>query len=169
MGRMFAMGCTASNAANDLADRAAMQAAMREGFLRNENEAELARIRSEGEQAGLSSQEIERHCEMAYLSDQQIRDMLRQGRGTLKTLGHGVAPTVNRILGHDPDPRQIQRDGVAAPMFVRGELYETTEVRKEGGRTIREGVTWNGPLMKRVRVREEVDGGEFTRVVAEAR
>lgn len=82
---------------------------------------------------------------------------LRQARGVLKTLGHA-------------DSADAERYGAPSPMFVCGEMYQTFEVeRRSDGSIVRHGIALNGPLVKHVRVREEPDGGDFTRVVAEAR
>ena len=128
------MGCSASNAASDLTERAAAQAFTREELIRQV----MAQDGVDYDSAAVEAQ-------------------LRQARATLRTLGHA-------------DSADAERYGAPSPMFVRGEVYQTTEVdRRADGSIIREGVAWNGPLMKRVRVREEMDGGDFTRVVAEAR
>lgn len=128
------MGCSATNASSDLAERARAQAFTRDELIRQ--------IMSQG---GLDYDSAAAEAQ------------LRQARATLRTLGHADSPDAERY-------------GAPAPMHVRGELYETTEVdRRSDGSIIRTGVTWNGPLMKTVRVREEPEGGNFTRVVAEAR
>ncbi len=138
------MGVTASNATSDLANRAREQAAQREQLIRS--------VMGEPVRDPLTGQMVQRDYDSAAVEAQ-----LRQARGTLKTLGHADSPDAERY-------------GAPSPMFVNGELYQTTEVHRESdGRIYREGVRWNGPLMSRVRVREERDGGDYTRVVAEAR
>jgi len=128
------MGCSATNVASDLSERASNQALLRDEL--------IARLMTE---------------EGVDRDTAQIQAQLRQARGVLKTLGHQDSPDAERY-------------GAPVPMFVRGEVYQTTEVdRRSDGSIVRQGVTWNGPLMKRVKVREEPEGGDFTRVVAEAR
>jgi hypothetical protein len=138
------MGCSASNAASDLTNRAREQSAQREQLIHS--------IMNESIRDPFTGRMVQRDYDSAAVEAQ-----LRQARGTLATLGHS-------------DSADAERYGAPSPMFVNGEVYQTTEVHRESdGRIYREGVRWNGPLMSRVRVREERDGGDYTRVVAEAR
>ncbi len=138
------MGCSASNASSDLSERAAAQVAARDALIKQ--------VMNEPIKDPLTGEMVQRDYDSAVVEAQ-----LRQARATLKTLGHNDSPDGERY-------------GAPAPMFVRGEVYQTAEVeRRPDGAIVRTGYNWNGPLMKRVRVREEPDAGPFTRVVAEAR
>jgi hypothetical protein len=148
MGRMWAMGCSASNAqadiASNLSDRAARQAFTREELIRQ--------IMGAPQRDPVTGKMIEHDYDSAAVAAD-----LAQARAALKTYRHDDSPDAERF-------------GAPTPMFVRGEVYQTELVQREAdGRIYREGVRRNGPLVSRVRVREELDGGEFTRVVAEAR
>jgi hypothetical protein len=130
---MWAMGCSASNAGAELADRAARQNQLREELIRKQ-------LGGEGD-----------------VDSTAIDAQLRQARGVLKTYRHDDSPDAARF-------------GAPAPMMIKGEAYQTTQVyRDSDGRIVREGVRFNGPQMVTARVREEVDGGPYTRVVAEVR
>ncbi len=144
MGRQWAMGCSASNAASDLAERTRAQAFTREELIRQ--------IMSRPERDPLTGKMVQVDYDTAA-----VRAQLEYARNVLK------------IKRHDDSP-DAERYGAPVPMFVRGEVYETELVQRESdGRIYREGVRRNGPFVARVRVREEVDGGPFTRIVAEAR
>jgi len=148
MGRVWAMGCSASNAQAEIAsnhsERAARQAFTREELIRQ--------VMGAPQRDPLTGKMVYHDYDSAA-----VQADLLQARAALRTYRHDDSPDADRY-------------GAPAPMFVRGEIYQTELVQREAdGRIYREGVRRNGPLVSRVRVREELDGGDFTRVVAEAR
>lgn len=142
------MGCSASNAQADIASNLSERAA-RQAFTREELIRQLMGSPQQDPATG-------RMVQLDYDSAAVAAD-LQAARAALRTYRHDDSPDAERF-------------GAPAPMFVRGEVYQTELVQREAdGRIYREGVRRNGPFVARVRVREERDGGDFTRVVAEAR
>lgn len=141
MGRMFAMGVSASNASTDLADRARAHASAREGMIE-------AQIKDHMERTGMDYGQ----------ASQLVRTTIEGARRRLKLAGGEQTPNFND-------------HGVAAPVMVHGEIYQTEGVdyHKGGDRTLHVARPIGGGRFARRTIELKVDGGERTRVVASAR
>lgn len=141
MGRMWAMGCSATNASSDLSQQAARHAAMREGMIELE-------AKTLHENSGRPYEEC-----LA-----KVKDTVDSARRRI------------RLSGGEQQPN-LADHGVAAPVTIGGETYSTTGVHYErGGDRIIEAVRpLGGGRFATKRITMRVDGGERTRVVTEVR
>src|ERR1700737_3130773 len=138
MGRMFAMGVSASNCATDLAEKAKTHAAMREGMIQKEIEDYAGRT-------GKSMDETTRY----------VREIMVASRRRMK------------LAGGEQTPNYAEH-GVGNPVVVHGEVYQTNYVEYEnsdrtGDRILHVARPLGGGRFAERKIRLCVDGGERTR------
>lgn len=144
MGRMFAMGVSASNCSTDLADKAKAHAAAREGMIQRE-------VEDYAQRTGKSMTE----------ANQYVREVIAASRKRI------------RLAGGEQTPNMAEH-GVGNPVVVHGEVYQTNYVEYEnsdrsGDRILHVARPLGGGRFAERKIRLCVDGGDRTRVVASAK
>lgn len=135
------MGVSASNVSSDLADKAKLHAAARESMIESE-------AKHYAERTGMDLDQATR----------VVRDTVDGARRRMKLAGGEQTPN---FVDH----------GIAAPVTINGEVFGTygVEYHKGGDRTMEVSRPIGAGRFETKRIRLCVDGGERTRVVAEAR
>jgi len=100
-------------------------------------------------------------------------DKIAEERGISPDLAREMVMGARRRLalqGGDSSPNLAQH-GVAAPVVIKGESYGVTDVEYRGGgdRVLTAVRPLGGGRFATRKVRQCVDGGDYTRVVADAR
>jgi hypothetical protein len=110
------------------------------------------------EHAALRNSLIEKMAEEHGIPIERAQEMVMGARRRLSLQGGNSSPN-------------LTEHGVAAPVVIGGETYGTTEVdyRSGGDRVLTVVRPIGGGRFATRRVRQCVDGGDYTRVVAEAR